>query len=67
MFVIFSMVILQMWLKKIEMKKILNEDEELNDIFKINENHASIVRIQQHVNIDSPFHFTNVSVKVDRA
>ena len=32
------------------------------NIFKIYENHASIVGIQEHVNVNSPFQFTNVSV-----
>ena len=40
----------------------LNENEELDQIFKIYQNDASIVRIQEHVSIDSPFKFTNVSV-----
>ena len=43
-------------------EEILNEDEELDQIFKMYQNHASIVRIQEHVSIDSPFKFTNVSV-----
>ena len=43
-------------------EEILNEDEELDQIFKMYQNHASIVRIQDHVSIDSPFKFTNVSV-----
>ena len=43
-------------------EEILNEDKELDQIFKMYENHASIVRIQEHVSIDSPFKFTNVSV-----
>ena len=43
-------------------KEILNEDEELDQIFKVYQNHAGIVRIQEHVSIDSPFKFTNVSV-----
>ena len=40
----------------------LNEDEELDQIFKMYQNHASIARIQEHVSIDSPFKYTNVSV-----
>ena len=47
---------------EIESEEILNEDEELDLIFKMYQNHASIVRIQEHVSIDSPFKFTNVSV-----
>ena len=43
-------------------KEILNEDEELDQIFKVYQNHAGIVRIQEQVSIDSPFKFTNVSV-----
>ena len=43
-------------------EEILNEDEELDQISKMYQNHASIVRIQEHVSIDSPFKFTNVSV-----
>ena len=42
--------------------EILNEDEELGQIFKMYQDHASIVKIQEHVSIDSPFKFTNVSV-----
>ena len=40
----------------------LNEDEELDQIFKMYQNHPNIARIQEHVSIDSPFKFTNVSV-----
>ena len=47
---------------EIECEEILNEDEELDQIFKMYQSHASIVRIQEYVNIDSPFKFTNVSV-----
>ena len=43
-------------------EEILNEDEELDQIFKMYQNHASIARIQEHVSIDSPFKFANVSV-----
>ena len=43
-------------------EEILNEDEELDQIFKMYQNHASIARIQEHVSIDSPFKFTNVSI-----
>ena len=43
-------------------EEILNEDEELDQIFKMHQNHASIARIQEHVSIDSPFKSTNVSV-----
>ena len=43
-------------------EEILNEDEEFDQIFKMHQNHTSIVRIQEHVSIDSPFKFTNVSV-----
>ena len=43
-------------------EEILNEDEELDQIFNMYQNHASIVRIQEHVSIDSPFKFTNVSL-----
>ena len=43
-------------------EEILNEDEELDQIFKMYQNHASIVRIHEHVSIDSPFRFTNVSI-----
>ena len=43
-------------------EEILNEDEELDQIFKMYQNHASIARIQEHESIDSPFKFTNVSV-----
>ena len=42
-------------------EEILNEDEELDQIFKMHQNHASSARIQEHVSIDSPFKFTNVS------
>ena len=35
--------------------EILNEDEELDQIFKMHQNLASIVRIQEHVNIDCQF------------
>ena len=54
-----------MWLSKshIGSEEILNEDEELDQIFKMYHNHASIVRIRAHVSIDSPFKFTNVSVR----
>ena len=47
---------------EIRSEKILNEDEELDQIFRMYKNHASIVRIQEHVSIDSPIKFTNVSV-----
>ena len=40
----------------------LNKDEELDQISKMYQNHAGIVRIEDHVSIDSPFQFTNVSV-----
>ena len=43
-------------------EEILNDDEELDDTYEIYGNLDSIVRIQEHVNIDSPFHSTNVSV-----
>ena len=43
-------------------EEILNEDGELDQIFKMYQNHASIVRIQERVSIDPPFKFTNVSV-----
>ena len=43
-------------------EKSLNEDEELHQIFEMYQNHASIVRIQEYVSIDSLFKFTNVSV-----
>ena len=42
-------------------RRNLNDGEELDHIFKIYENHASIVGIPEHVNINSPFQFTNVS------
>ena len=32
-----------------------NEEEVLNHIFKIYKKHASIVGIQEHININSPF------------
>ena len=47
---------------KLGREEILNEDEELDQIFKIHQNHASIVRIQERVSINTPFKFTNVSV-----
>ena len=47
---------------KIGSEEILNEDEELDQIFKMYQNHASIVSIQEYVSIDTPFEFTNVSV-----
>ena len=43
-------------------EEILNKDEEFDQIFKMYQNHACIVRIQEHVSIDSSFQFTNVSV-----
>ena len=43
-------------------EEILNEDEELDQMFKMYQNNASIARIQEHVSIDPPFKFTNVSV-----
>ena len=33
-------------------EEILNEDEELDQIFKMYQNNASIARIQEHVSID---------------
>ena len=41
---------------------IMNENEELDQIFKMHQNHASIVRMHEHVSINSPFQFTNASV-----
>ena len=38
-----------------ECEQILNENEELNHIFKMCQNHANILRIQEQVWIDSPF------------
>ena len=43
-------------------EEILNEDEEIGQIFKMYQNHESIVRIPEHVSIDCPFQFTKVSV-----
>ena len=48
--------------REIGSEETLNEEEELDHIFKIYENHASIVGIQEHVTVNSPFQFTNVSV-----
>ena len=48
--------------REIGSEETLNEEEELDHIFKIYENHASIVGIQEHVTVNSPFQFTHVSV-----
>ena len=47
---------------EIESEEIVNEDEERDQIFKMYQNRANIVSIQEHVSIDSPFRFTNVNV-----
>ena len=61
MFVIYFMFILPMCLL-FGSEEILNEDEEIDQIFRMHQNHASLVRIQEHVSIDTPFQFMNVSV-----
>ena len=43
-------------------EEILNKEEEFDQIFKMYKNHANIARIQEHLSIDSPFKFMNVSV-----
>ena len=48
--------------REIGSEETLNDEEELDHKFKIYENHASIVGIQEHVNVNSPFQFTNVNV-----
>ena len=64
MILIVLLVILQTVAGEIGSVKNLNEEEEFNHIFRMYENHASIVKIQGHVtNIDSPFQVTLVTIR----